>query len=103
MRLQGSHLEIYMRATTSMAKKPALCSVEATTRILGGRKAALLEQLFEGEKRFSELEQCVPGITQLPRIGVHTMVGTESFVARRGYPDSPPRVASSITSRNSSL
>jgi len=48
-----------------MAKRPELCPVETTARIVGGRwKAAVLEQLFQSTKRFSELKRAIIGITQ---------------------------------------
>src|SRR5260370_38190220 len=48
-----------------MAKLPEMCPVESTARIVGGRwKAAVLEQLFQGTKRFSELKRGISGITQ---------------------------------------
>jgi len=48
-----------------MAKPPELCPVETTARIVGGRwKAAVLEQLFQSTKRFSELKRGITGITQ---------------------------------------
>jgi len=48
-----------------MAKRLELCPVEATARIVGGRwKGVVLEQLFHGTKRFSELKRGIAGITQ---------------------------------------
>ncbi len=81
-----------------MPQKPILCSVETTTRILGGRwKAPLLEQLFQGEKRFSELKRCVPGITQKTLSQQLRELQCAGIVARTVYPDTPPRVVYSVT------
>ena len=81
-----------------MPDKPVLCSVETTTRILGGRwKPALLEHLFQGEKRFSELKQCVPGITQKTLSEQLRELQCAGIVARRVFPDTPPRVVYSVT------
>src|SRR5215469_15632552 len=78
--------------------KPVLCSVETTTRILGGRwKPALLEHLFQGEKRFSELKRCVPGITQKTLSEQLRELQCAGIVARRVFPDTPPRVVYSVT------
>jgi DNA-binding HxlR family transcriptional regulator len=81
-----------------MAQKPVLCSVETTTRILGGRwKASLLEHLFQGEKRFSELKRCVPGITQKTLSEQLRELQSAGIVARKVFPDTPPRVVYSVT------
>jgi DNA-binding HxlR family transcriptional regulator len=82
----------------SVRQKPVLCSVETTTRILGGRwKAALLEHLFQGEKRFSELKRFVPGITQKTLSEQLRELQCAGIVARKVFPDSPPRVVYSVT------
>jgi len=48
-----------------MAKRPETLSVETTARIVGDAgKAAVLDQLFQGTKRFSELKRAITGITQ---------------------------------------
>ncbi len=74
------------------------CSVERTTRIVGGRwKAALLEQLFQGKKRFSELKRSVPGITQKTLAQQLRELQCSGIVLRTVYPDAPPRVVYSIT------
>src|SRR6266852_3917217 len=68
-----------------MAKHLELCPVETTVRIVGGRwKAAVLEQLFQGAKRFSELQ-------------------STGIVERTVYPDRPPRVVYAITPLGKSL
>jgi DNA-binding HxlR family transcriptional regulator len=79
-------------------QKPAVCLVETTTRILGGRwKPALLEHLFHGEKRFSELKRCIPGITQKTLSEQLRELQCAGIVARKVFPDTPPRVVYSIT------
>jgi DNA-binding HxlR family transcriptional regulator len=71
----------------NMIKRPELCPVETTARIVGGRwKAAVLEQLFLGTKRFSELKRSITGI-----------------VERTVYADTPPRVVYAITPLGRSL
>jgi DNA-binding HxlR family transcriptional regulator len=79
-------------------QRPVTCSVETTIRVLGGRwKLALLEHLFQGEKRFSELKRCVPGITQKTLSEQLRGLQSSGIVARRVYPDAPPRVVYSVT------
>jgi DNA-binding HxlR family transcriptional regulator len=81
-----------------MPQKPTLCSVETTTWLLGGRwKASLLEHLFQGEKRFSELKRCVPGITQKTLSEQLRELRCAGIVARNVFPDAPPRVVYSVT------
>jgi DNA-binding HxlR family transcriptional regulator len=87
-----------------MIKHPELCSVETTARIVGGRwKAAVLEQLFEGTKRFSELKRSITGMTQ--RTLSHQLRDLQStgIVERTVYADTPPRVVYAITPLGRSL
>jgi DNA-binding HxlR family transcriptional regulator len=87
-----------------MPQRPAVNSVEATTRIVGGRwKPALLEQLFQGEKRFSELKRRVPGITQKTLSQQLRELQCSGIVLRTVYPDAPPRVMYSVTPLGESL
>lgn len=87
-----------------MPQQRDFCSVERTTRIVGGRwKAALLEQLFQGEKRFSELKRRVPGITQKTLAQQLRELQGSGIVSRTVYPDTPPRVVYSITPLGESL
>jgi DNA-binding HxlR family transcriptional regulator len=53
--------------------------------------------LFLGEKRFSELKRCVPGITQKTLSEQLRGLQSSGIVARRVYPDRPPRVVYSVT------
>ena len=87
-----------------MPTKQPLCSVETTTRIVGGKwRAALLEQLFLGEKRFSELKRAVPGITQKALSQQLRELQCAGIVARQVYPDTPPHVVYSVTPQGESL
>ena len=87
-----------------MTKRPELCPVEATARIVGGRwKAAVLEQLFQGTKRFSELKRAVTGITQRTLSQQLRDLRSTGIVERTVYADSPPRVIYEITPLGKSL
>lgn len=87
-----------------MAKRPELCPVETTARILGGRwKAAVLEQLFEDAKRFSELKREIKGITQRTLSQQLRELQSAGIVERTVYPDTPPRVVYAITPLGKSL
>ena len=47
-----------------MDKKIVFCHAEATLTVIGGRwKALILQQLFDGVKRFNELHRALAGIT----------------------------------------
>src|SRR5260370_37361585 len=79
-------------------QRPVACSVETTTRVLGGRwKPALLEHLFQGAKRFSELKRCVPGITQKTSTEQLRGLQPSGIGGRRVYPATAPRVIFSLT------
>jgi DNA-binding HxlR family transcriptional regulator len=87
-----------------MAKRPELCPVETTARIVGGRwKAAVLEQLFQGTKRFSELKRSITGITQRTLAQQLRDLQRTGIIERTVYPDTPPRVSYAITPLGKSL
>ncbi len=87
-----------------MAKSPEFCSVETTARIVGGRwRAAVLEQLFDGAKRFSELKHAINGITQRTLAQHLRALQSTGIVERTVYPDTPPRVVYAITPLGESL
>jgi DNA-binding HxlR family transcriptional regulator len=87
-----------------MTKLLELCPVETTARIVGGRwKAAVLEQLFQGTKRFSELKRAVRGISQRTLSQQLRDLQSTGIVERTVYADSPPRVIYEITPLGKSL
>jgi DNA-binding HxlR family transcriptional regulator len=87
-----------------MAKRPEICPVETTARIVGGRwKAAVLEQLFQGNKRFSELKRSISGITQRTLSQQLRQLQNTGIVERTVFPDAPPRVVYAVTPLGKSL
>src|SRR6201984_2050936 len=87
-----------------MAKRPELCPVEATARIVGGRcKGAILEQLVQGAKPFSELKRSISGITQRTLAQQLRDLQSTGIVDRAVYPDRPPRVVYTVTPLGKSL
>jgi DNA-binding HxlR family transcriptional regulator len=87
-----------------MIRRPELCPVETTARIVGGRwKAAVLEQLFRGTKRFSELKRSITGITQRTLSQQLRGLQNTGIVERTVYADTPPRVVYTITPLGKSL
>jgi DNA-binding HxlR family transcriptional regulator len=87
-----------------MPKQLIHCPVETTVRIVGGRwKAAVLEQLFHGEKRFSELKRGIPGITQRTLSQQLRDLESAGIVERTVHPDNPPRVTYATTTLGETL
>jgi DNA-binding HxlR family transcriptional regulator len=87
-----------------MARRLELCPAETTARIVGGRwKAAVLEQLFQGTKRFSEIKRAIAGISQRTLSQQLRDLRSTGIVERTVYADSPPRVIYEITPLGKSL
>jgi DNA-binding HxlR family transcriptional regulator len=100
----GHYLVYNMALSQFMAKRPELCPVETTARIVGGRwRAAVLEQLFQGTKRFSELKRAITGITQRTLSQQLRDLQSSGIIERTVYPDAPPRVVYAITPLGKSL
>jgi DNA-binding HxlR family transcriptional regulator len=87
-----------------MVKRLEICPAETTARIVGGRwKGAVLEQLLQGNKRFSELKRGIPGITQRALSQQLRQLRNTGIVERTVFPDTPPRVVYTITPLGKSL
>jgi DNA-binding HxlR family transcriptional regulator len=83
---------------------PASCPAETTIRLIGGRwKIVILWYLFQGVKRFSELQRAVTGITQKVLTQQLRDMERDGLVARRVYAQVPPKVEYSITPLGVSL
>jgi DNA-binding HxlR family transcriptional regulator len=86
------------------SQQASLCPVETTIRVIGGRwKAAVLDQIFRGEKRFSELKRGIPGISQRTLSQQLRELQGAGIVDRTVHPDTPPRVVYSVTPLGESL
>jgi DNA-binding HxlR family transcriptional regulator len=80
-----------------MAKHLA-CPAELTAELIGGRwKIVLLWHLFQGVRRFSDLQRAVPGITQKVLTQQLRDMEKKGFVTRTIYPEVPPKVEYRIT------
>ena len=82
----------------------ALCPVETTLGLIGGKyKALILWHLMEGALRFSELSRAVPGAT--PRMLTRQLRELEAsgLVARRVFAEVPVRVEYSLTESGKSI
>lgn len=80
------------------------CPAEATLDVIGGRwKVPIVWHLFGGTKRFSELRRLLPGVTQKMLTQQLRELEADGVVARKVYPEVPPRVEYSLTARGMSL
>jgi DNA-binding HxlR family transcriptional regulator len=77
----------------------AAAGVEEAMRIIEGRwKMLILFQLFaHGTLRFSELERAIPAVSQKMLIQQLRELERDGVVARKVYPEVPPKVEYSLT------
>jgi len=87
-----------------MQRKDQQCPAERTLDIIGGRwKVLILWQLFQGERRFSELFRALAGITQKMLTQQLRELEKDGIVHRQVYPQIPPKVEYSLTPLGESL
>jgi DNA-binding HxlR family transcriptional regulator len=88
-----------------MAKRSAgKCPAELTLAVIGGRwKVLILYQLFQGVKRFSELQRALPGVTQKMLTQQLREMERDGIVQRTVYPQVPPKVEYRLTPRGETL
>src|SRR5437016_4539606 len=87
-----------------MKRRKAKCPAEITLAVIGGRwKTLILYHLFQGVKRFSELQRAMDGITQKMLTQQLREMERDGLVHREVYPQVPPRVEYSLTSLGESL
>lgn len=77
----------------------AAADVEAALRFLEGRwKLVILFHLFGGKvMRFSELERAIPNVTQKMLGQQLRQLEADNIVARKAYPQVPPKVEYRLT------
>ena len=87
-----------------MKRRRTDCPAEITLSVIGGRwKVILLYHLFEGVKRFSELQRALTGITQKMLTQQLREMERDGLVHREVYPEVPPKVEYSLTPLGRSL
>jgi DNA-binding HxlR family transcriptional regulator len=87
-----------------MAKKSVSCLVETTLVVIGGRwKVLILQQLFDGTKRFNELRRALAGITHKMLAQQLRELEGDGIIDRKVYPQIPPKVEYSLTSLGKTL
>ena len=80
------------------------CSLELTMDLIGGKwKLIILWHLWDGCKRFSELNKLLPNITQKMLTTQLRELEEKGLVHREVYPQVPPKVEYSLTEFGRSL
>jgi DNA-binding HxlR family transcriptional regulator len=83
---------------------PRTCPAESTVELIGGRwKIIILWHLFQGVKRYSELQRALGGVTQKVLTQQLRDMERDGLVTRTVYPQVPPKVEYSLTSLGMSL
>ena len=84
--------------------QPQICPAEKTAKLIGGRwKIVILWYLFQGVKRFSELQRALDGVSQKVLTQQLRDMERDGIVARTVYAQVPPKVEYSITPLGLSL
>jgi DNA-binding HxlR family transcriptional regulator len=87
-----------------MKQRATKCPAEITLAVIGGRwKVLILYQLFQGVKRFSELQRALTGITQKMLTQQLREMERDGIVQRTVYPQVPPKVEYRLTPLGESL
>ncbi|MBE9178067.1 helix-turn-helix transcriptional regulator [Oculatella sp. LEGE 06141] len=80
------------------------CPVEVTLEVIGGKwKCVVLWWLRRDAKRFSELMQLIPGMTQKVLTERLRELEADGLVYRQAHRETPPRVEYSLTPRGQTL
>lgn len=80
------------------------CPAEATLLVIGGSwKVPILWHLAKETKRFSQLQRDLQGVTQKMLTQQLRELERHEVVARKVYPQVPPKVEYSLTPRGRSL
>ena len=83
---------------------PVTCGVAKTIRIIGSKWTLLiLRDLFEGTKRFGELQESLVGISTKTLTARLQELEGDGLVHRKVYPVIPPKVEYSLTPKGRSL
>jgi DNA-binding HxlR family transcriptional regulator len=87
-----------------MPNKQYMCPVEALIDAIGGKwKIPILSLLFQGTRRYGELRQQLPGVTERVLTMQLRELEQSGLVLRTVYAEVPPKVEYSITAMGLSL
>lgn len=80
------------------------CPVETTIALIGSKwKVLIIRDLFNGTKRFNELKRNIRGISQKVLTTQLRDLEKCNLIARKVYPEVPPKVEYSLTDIGKSL
>jgi DNA-binding HxlR family transcriptional regulator len=87
-----------------MPNKPYMCPVEALVDVIGGKwKIPILSLLYQGTRRYGELRQRLPGLTERVLTMQLRDLEESGLVLRTVYAEVPPKVEYSVTEMGLSL
>lgn len=87
-----------------MTRRRTKCPAEITLSVIGGRwKVPILYHLFQGVKRFSELQRSMSGVTQKVLTQQLREMERDRILHREVYAQVPPKVEYSLTDLGKSL
>lgn len=82
----------------------ATCGVTKTIKIIGSKWTMLiLRDLFNGTKRFGELQKSLVGISPKTLSLRLDQLETDGLISKTIYPQVPPKVEYSLTAKGKSL
>jgi DNA-binding HxlR family transcriptional regulator len=88
----------------SMSQKQYMCPVEVLIDVVGGKwKMPILALLFQGTKRYGELRQQIPNVTERMLTMQLRELEQSGIVQRKVYAEVPPKVEYSLTNLGLSL
>src|SRR3982750_1675218 len=81
-----------------MAKKTVCCPVETAIEVIGGRwKVLILQELFAGTRRFSELHRALRGVSHRTLTQQLRELEAHGILRRKVHRQIPPKVEYSLT------
>ena len=85
-------------------RKDIRCPAETTLGIIGGKwKLLILRELLSGVNRFGELRRRLSGISEKMLAQHLRELESDDIIARKIYPEVPPRVEYSLTASGKTL
>ncbi len=87
-----------------MAKKIVGCPVETAIEVIGGRwKVLILQELFAGTRRFSELHRALESVSHRTLTQQLRELESHGIVRRKVHRQVPPKVEYSLTTVGETL